>query len=210
MIRHGQTEWNVLHKIQGQLDSPLTQQGKLEAKETAEKFKHIHFDAVFSSDLLRAKHTAEIITIEKKLKIITAKALRERTFGEYDGYTSTEYAEKTASLLKEYKKLMIDEQLKFKFAKGYESDKEVVTRLITFLRETAIAYAGKTVLMITHGGVLRTFLTKLGFAEREKLTPGSLKNAGYILVESDGVDFFLKKVEGIDQSKGLERHLYKS
>ena len=76
IVRHGQTEWNVLHRIQGQLDSSLTEQGKQEAKETAKKLKDVHFDVIYSSDLLRSKHTAEIIALEKKLEIMTTKALR--------------------------------------------------------------------------------------------------------------------------------------
>lgn len=203
IIRHGQTEWNVLQKIQGHLDSPLTEPGKQEAKQTAKKLKDVHFDAVFSSDLLRSKHTAEIIALEKKLEVMTTKALRERTFGEYDGSVSKEYTEKTKHLLEEYKRLSVEERWKFKFAKGYESDEKLVTRFMTFIREVAVAYQGKTVLIVTHGGNLRTFLTKLGYAEHGKLTPGTFKNAGYIVVESDGVDFFLKEVEGIDYTKGL-------
>ncbi|QQG44609.1 MAG: histidine phosphatase family protein [Candidatus Roizmanbacteria bacterium] len=198
IVRHGQTEWNVLHKIQGHLDSPLTKQGKQEAKQTAQKLKDVHFDAVYSSDLLRAKHTAKIIALEKKLEVMTSKALRERTFGEHDGSMGNEYTEKTKHLLEKYKKLATDQKWKFKFAKGYESDEGLVIRFITFLREIAIAYQGKTILIVTHGGNIRTFLTKLGYAEHGKLTPGTFKNAGYIIIESDGVDFFLKEVEGID------------
>lgn len=203
IIRHGQTEWNAIHRIQGQLDSPLTQQGKEETQQTARKLKNVHFDAVYSSDLLRSKHTAEIIALEKKLEVMTAKALRERTFGEYDGIMGNEYTVKTKHLLEEYKKLATDEKWKFKFGKGYESDDELVTRFMVFLRELAIAYQRKTILIVTHGGNLRTFLTKLGYAEYGKLPPGIFKNAGYIVVDSDGVDFFLKEVEGIDHSLGL-------
>ena len=204
IVRHGQTEWNAIHRIQGQLDSPLTNQGKDEARQTAKKLNNVYFDAVYSSDLLRSKHTADIIALEKKLEIVTSKALRERTFGIYDGSMGKEYTEQTKHLLEKYKKLSVEERWKFKFAKGYESDEELVTRFITFLREIAIAYPAKTVLIVTHGGNLRTFLTKLGYAEYGELTPGTFKNAGYIVVESDGVDFFLKEVEGIDHSKGIK------
>jgi len=197
IFRHGETEWNVTHRIQGQLESSLTQNGKMQARETAKKLKKIHFDAVYSSDLLRAKQTAEILVLEKKLEITTLKALRERTFGEYDGFLATEYAGKTKQLLEKYKKLSTEEKWKFKFGKNYESDEELVTRFITFLREIAIAYQGKTVLIVTHGGNIRMFLAKLGYANYEKLACGHFKNAGYIVVQSDGVDFFLKEVKGV-------------
>lgn len=203
IIRHGETEWNASHRIQGQLDSPLTQKGLTQAKETGEKLKNIHFDAIFSSDLLRSKRTAEIINLERNLKIQTEKALRERTFGEHDGIMGNEYTEKIKDLLEEFNKLSVEQKWKFKFAKGYESDEELVDRFMIFLREIAIAYHNKTILIVTHGGNIRTFLTKLCYAKHGKLTPGTFKNAGYVKVESDGVDFFLKEVEGIDRSKGL-------
>jgi phosphoserine phosphatase len=204
IVRHGETEWNVIDKIQGQLDSFLTQKGLEQARETSEKLKNIHFDTIFSSDLLRCKRTAEIMGLERNLEIQTEKALRERTFGKYDGITGKEFAEKTKHLLEEYKKLSVEERWKFKFSKGYESDDELVTRFITFLREIAIAYPGKTILIVTHGGNLRTFLTRLGYAKHGVLTPGTFRNAGYVKVESDGIDFFLKEVEGVDLAKGLK------
>lgn len=204
IVRHGETEWNVLHRIQGHFDSALTEEGKGEAKETAEKLNGVHFDAIYSSDLLRSKHTADIIALKKKLEVMTSKALRERTFGKYDGIMGKEYSEKTKDLLEEYKKLSVKEKWNFKFAEGYESDEELVTRFMTFLREIAVGYQSKTVLIVTHGGNIRTFLTKLDFAEYGKLTPGTFKNAGYIVVESDGVDFFLKEVEGVDYTRRLK------
>lgn len=204
IVRHGQTEWNAIDRIQGQLDSLLTQKGLEQAKETSEKLNNIHFDAIFSSDLLRSKRTAEIINLERNLEIQTEKSLRERAFGEHDGITGKEFAEKTKHLLEEYEKLSVEEKWKFKFTKGYESDEELVTRFMTFLREIAVTYQNKTVLVVTHGGNLRTFLTRLGYAKHGKLTPGTFKNAGYVKVESDGIDFIIKEVEGVDLAKGLK------
>jgi broad specificity phosphatase PhoE len=197
LVRHGETEWNAIHRIQGHLDSKLTENGKNQVKVAREKFKGIRFDAVYSSDLIRTKQTADILVLEKNLKILTTKALRERTFGEGDGMMRIEYEEKTKHLLEKYNKLSEEKKFKFKFVKGYESDEELMFRFITFLREAAIAYRGKTVLIVTHSGNLRMFLVKLGFAGRGKLNHGTFKNAGYIVVESDGSDFFLKEVEGI-------------
>jgi len=197
IVRHGETEWNAIHRIQGHLDSSLTENGKKQAKEAREKLKGIHFDAVYSSDLIRTKQTAEILVLEKNLKIATTKALRERTFGECDGMMGKEYEEKIKNLLGKYNKLSDEEKRKFKFAKGYESDEELMSRFITFLREIAVAYRGKTILIVTHSGNLRLFLDKLGFAKYEILNYKTFKNAGYIIVESDGVDFFLKEVEGV-------------
>ena len=203
IVRHGQTEWNAADRIQGHLDSPLTDKGINQAKETSEEFKSVKFDTVFSSDLLRAKRTAEFIVLNRGLEVSTAKALRERTLGQYDGRLVNEYIEETKELLKEYQRLSEEKKWEFKFAKDYESDEELASRFITFLREVAVGYQGKTVLIVTHGETMRSFLTKLGFAKHGALTPSSIKNTGYIIVKSDGVDFFLKKVQGVDYDKGI-------
>ena len=63
--RHGETSWNVKKMIQGIKDIPLNKKGEEQAMMIGEKLKNIKFDAVFSSDLIRAKRTAEIILLEK-------------------------------------------------------------------------------------------------------------------------------------------------
>lgn len=82
IVRHGETNENLNHIIQGQTDSVLNETGKMQAKKISQRLKNIKFDNVFSSDLLRTRETAEIIAIERKLKVETTKALRE-TLGEF-------------------------------------------------------------------------------------------------------------------------------
>src|ERR1700744_6567137 len=88
IIRHGESEANAAD-IYG-LNTKLTSKGKKQAKETAEKFKDIHFDAVFSSPLIRAKETVAIITEERELEIETKEALRERDEGVIEGKKAQE------------------------------------------------------------------------------------------------------------------------
>ncbi len=203
IVRHGKTEWNTIDRIQGQLDSALTDEGISATKQLAEELKNIHFDALFSSDLSRAFKTAEILKLDRELAIVTHQALRERTFGKYDGSFSKNYTAAIRDLLEEYETLTQEEKWKFKFDEGYESNDELVSRFITKLREIAVGYKGKSVLVVTHGGNLRTFLTHLGYAKDGELTPGSFKNAGYVKVRSDGTDFFLDEVQGVDTSQGI-------
>jgi broad specificity phosphatase PhoE len=204
LVRHGQTEWNIADRIQGQLDSNLTEEGINGTNELGERLATIQFDAAYSSDLLRAHRTAEILLVNKNLQITTAKALRERTFGKYDGYLGTEYQAAIRELLEQYATLTDQEKWRFKFDEKYESDEELVSRFITLLREIAVAYIGKTVLVVTHGGNLRTFLTHLGYAPFGELKPGTFKNAGYVKVSCDGSDFFVDEVEGVDKTAGIE------
>ncbi len=203
LVRHGETEWNVAGRIQGQLDSKLTENGIKETRVLAEKLRDIIFDGIYSSDLTRAAETAEILRLERKLAVVHHKALRERTFGIYDGYYGDAYTKEVEHLLQQYHLLPEEERWRFKFAEGYESDFELVDRFTAALREISSQFLGKTVLVVTHGGNLRSFLTHLGFAPHGELSPGTFKNSGYIKVHSDGTEFFLEEVEGVDKSQGI-------
>ncbi len=195
IVRHGQTEWNAEKRTMGHSDSPLTELGVQQADFAAEELKAINFDAVFSSDSGRTQRTAEIIKLDRELIIQTSALLRERNFGSYEGKLGSEFREAVKHKLEEREKLSEDDQWSFKLADDVETDGELVERFITKVREIAVAYPGKTVLVVSHGGCIRNFLVKLGYARREDLPAGSFGNGGYIKVKSDGVDFILGEVK---------------
>jgi len=204
LVRHGETEWNVLKMTQGQTNSELTENGIEQAKEAAKKFKDIKFDAIFSSDLTRAYRTAEIIKLDRDIIIQTSKLLRERNYGRFEGKHSDEFREILKDKILERQSVADHEYSSFKLAPDVETDDELVTRFIIQLREIAVAYPNKTVLVVSHGGCIRNFLTKIGYMTRKELPSGSFKNAGYVDFFSDGVDFFIKEVIGIVKPKGGE------
>lgn len=189
VTRHGETQWNILGRVQGHTDSPLTHKGVKQAKNLALEFKNIKFDAVYSSDLLRAKRTAEIAILEHKLAVETTEALRERNFGKYEGSTK-----KVLELLEELR----DKNIPYE-TENIESDEKLTERIITFLREIAVAYPNKTVLIVTHGGVLVRLLRHLGFMSYEELRLYSVGNTSWLKLESDGVDFFVRETKRIEK-----------
>lgn len=195
IVRHGQTDWNVSGTVQGHTDVELNAKGIEQAKKRAGSLKHIKFDKVYSSDLLRAKKTAEILTLEHNLAIETSKLLRERAFGKHEG---KHYAE-VNKLFTEFQKLTDEQKYTFRGDDDIETDEEVVIRFIQFIREVAIAQTGKNVLIVTHGGVIRQFLIRIGYATYETLNESLIKNTAMIVVESDGVDFFVKEVDGVER-----------
>lgn len=205
IARHGETEWNAKGLVQGHGDSPLTEAGIKQAKDLAKKLQSINFDAVFSSDLLRAKRTAQIIAQEKKIAVKTAQALRERSFGRFEGKHIDEFRKELQKDLEEYEKLADDQKFKYKFPTEpkIHSDEELMRRFIPFLREVSVAYAGKIILIVTHGGVMRSFLVHLGYGTPAQLTWGTVENSAYLKLLSDGVDFFLKKVVGVEKKISL-------
>lgn len=199
IVRHGQTEWNINGLIQGQGDSPLTPKGEDQAKQIAKELKSIYFDEIFSSDLLRAKRTAEIIALERKIVIKTQQAIRERAYGEYEGKSYQIYNQDIQKLLEKYTEISDKEYARLKIGKGEESPDEVTARFITFLREVAVAYLGKTILIVSHGGIMRYLLIHLGFGTFKTLPRGAISNTGFIKLESDGVDFFVKETAGVQK-----------
>lgn len=199
IVRHGQTDWNVKKKMQGHTDIPLNQNGINQAKEAAKRLSKIKFDEAFSSDLSRARVTAEIITLEQKLTIQTHKALRERSLGGFQGKTSTEYREALKDTLNEYESLTLEQKLNFKMPYGIENWEQAMTRYINFLRSIAISHPQKTVLVASHGGPIRHLLIKIGYATKEQLPWGSIQNLAHVKILSDGIDFFVKETYGINK-----------
>lgn len=205
IVRHGETEWNVAKINQGQSESILTKNGIKQAQETRHKLKDIHFDAIFSSDLSRCVDTAKIINLDHELVIETSKLLRERTYGKFEGLHDSEYKAVIQEKLKERESLATEEEyISFRLHEEVETDEELVRRFMLKLREIAVAYTGKTVLVVGHAGCIRNFLIHLGYVARKDLPGGSFKNAGYLKLTSDGVNFFIKEVEGIQKPKGGE------
>ncbi|MBA3533924.1 MAG: histidine phosphatase family protein [Ardenticatenales bacterium] len=88
LIRHGETEWNVLGRYQGQLDPPLNARGRAQARATAAQLAPLGFDAIYSSDLARARETAQPLVEQAGLPLQLDARLREIHQGEWQGILS--------------------------------------------------------------------------------------------------------------------------
>lgn len=196
LVRHGETEMNVSGLFQGHVDSPLTENGVKQAEELCEILRPIRFDMIFSSDLARAHRTAEILTVDRQLAIETSHLLREIYGGDYDGKPYDLFLADHRKLLEELGDATEEEQRRVRVGSA-ETDEELMKRFITVVREIAVGYPGKTVLVVTHGGCLRRFLHHLAWASRERLPPKSFSNCGYVKLLCDGVDFFIEDVVGV-------------
>ena len=199
IVRHGESEANVLMNTGVKLpglkdwDPDLTPQGIAQAKQKFEALQQVHFDLVFASDLLRAKKTAEIIAAERELAVMTSAALRESNRSSYY-YNQPEQQQRMNALLET---LSHEQQLEYREA-DMESYSQAATRMITFIREVAVANPGKTVLIVAHGTIMRSFLIKIGFATLAQLPPRqTIDNTAHIQLETDGIDFFVKETHGM-------------
>lgn len=200
IVRHAQSEGNVQGLVQGHADFNLTDEGVRSAGVLAKELKDIHFDAMFASDLTRARHTAEIIAAEHALAVKTTQLLREQNFGKYNGKEAELFRTELKEMLAEYESLADADKFSYKLQADIESDAETVARIITFIREIALAYPGKTTLMVTHGAIIRKLLIHLGFGTYQELDHGAIRNLAYFVVESDGIDFFVRETSGITKS----------
>ncbi len=194
VARHGLSEGNVRGEVAGSYDTPLIKEGEEQAKKLALQLRKIQFDAIFSSDLIRAKRTAEIVAVEKKLAVETSKMLREINFGTFEGKKETK---KIIKLFDDLERLAYPQWLRHKLNEDAETIEEIIGRFITFLKEVAATYKGKTILVVSHGTMMRSLLVHLGYAPHTKLIHGTIKNTGYVKLETDGIDFFIKETHNI-------------
>jgi len=97
-VRHGETAWNVEARLQGQLDIPLNERGLEQARRTAHWLAEDSPDVVVSSDLARARATAQAITNFNRIPLELDPGLRERSFGSFQGMTHIEVAERWPEL----------------------------------------------------------------------------------------------------------------
>lgn len=176
VVRHGETDWNKKGIIQGHSNVDLNEMGKRQARKLANQLKHIDFDAVFSSDLLRAKKTAEVISSKRKLAIKTARVLRERSWGRLEG----KFSKNLNELDELFNNLAEKQKFRYKYYPEVESDEELSTRLISFIREVSVTHKGKTILAVTHGGIMRAFLLRLNFLKYKNSLHNTIQNTAYI------------------------------
>ena len=166
LVRHGETDWNKVKKIQGQVDIPLNQFGKHLAEETAEGLHDIPFDLCISSPLSRAYETARIILEGRDVPIITDARIGEMAFGEYEGKCC---ARDHWELPEDFQKFF-DDPVGFRPGKGGESFADVKKRTGEFLESLYKKAEGVygNILITTHGAALAGILNNIRKEPLEK------------------------------------------
>ncbi len=153
-IRHGQTDWNAESRIQGWSDIPINETGKKQILTLAHSLKtEERFDLIISSDLLRAKQSAEIISDILHVPIIHTENLRERRYGIWEGMEEKEI----------YSKFLNTNILSK--VEGQETYKDFYKRIKAYINIIQEQYSGKKLLIVSHGGVIGVILSiKLGIS----------------------------------------------
>ena len=149
LIRHGETAWNAEHRIQGQLDIPLSPLGVLQSARLAECLANEPIDAVYSSGQSRAWLTAAPLAARLGLEVIAEPRLRERSFGIFEGLTLDEVAERYPPEFKKWR-----ERDPAWRPEGGESGQQLIDRVLSAVSDIGIKHPRQTVVLVSHGGVL--------------------------------------------------------
>lgn len=144
LVRHGETEWNRRGLVQGISDIPLNDTGRRQAREAAQRFAGVRWDRVVTSTLARARETGEILANLLGLAAPrTDHDLVERRYGIAEGM-----------LFREYDRAYSTQE----HVEGRESREEVAQRSVPALERLARAHPGESILVVSHGGVIRAVL----------------------------------------------------
>jgi probable phosphoglycerate mutase len=158
IIRHGESEWNVERRWQGWSDSPLTPEGLEQAAARGRALAHDGFRprAIFTSTLLRASRTAEIVAAHLDVPVFAEDGLRERNGGEWEGLTGAEIDERYPGMRDAWRRGDLHAP------PGGELDTHALARFDGALTR-ALAHVGPALFaIVTHGGILRLVAMRAG------------------------------------------------
>lgn len=166
LIRHGQTADNAAGILQGHRNTPLDDTGREQARLLAERLRGTHFDAVCSSDLLRAFETAQIIGEVLGVAPEPCRGLREWHLGELEGQFSKELWEKHFEIMNCFNEDMGDVAVP-----GGESRYAFERRVGACIEELADKWIGKSVVIVTHTGTMHALFKHMVGALAGNLQP---------------------------------------
>lgn len=182
LIRHGETQSNLENRIQGWLDTQLTEAGFQQAEALGQRFQNIPVDAVYASDLQRAMDTAQVICNIHNLPLHTDPALREMNLGEWSGQTTAELSRTQGEQMALFR--AVDPQW---HAPGGETYLQLRDRVDGALQQIVANHPGQTVAVVSHGGGIKQVLAKYkGLSVSESKDDIKQGNTSVNLIEFDG------------------------
>ena len=187
IVRHGESIGNLNFTFLGHADLDLSEKGYLQANKTADYLKNVNFDAIYSSDLLRAYNTALPNAERRGMRVIARVGLREIFVGEWENMSCDAIEEKYGDL---YRIGWLQKYGTFSFPGG-ESTIEAGKRFYNELVSISEDNIGKTILIVAHGAVIRSFwalISKVPASEISLKLPFAT-NASVSVVDFDGESF---------------------
>lgn len=188
VIRHGETDWNIVRRLQGRSNTHLNEKGKELAKITGEALKEIPFTRCYSSPLSRAMETAQLVLGERDIPIIPEERIAEISFGIYEGKICTKDVYEIPDPDFMY---FFSAPEKYHHPKDAESIEDLCVRTTEFLRELVEnpELEDETILIATHGAALRGMLSSLQMEDLSQFWSGGVyRNCSVSILESHNGD----------------------
>ncbi|SDY86009.1 probable phosphoglycerate mutase [Proteiniborus ethanoligenes] len=178
LLRHGESEWNILNKIQGQKNTNLTDRGIIQAKQAAKRLMHEKIDIIFSSDLNRAFDTAKVIGEFLNLDVNSLKELREISFGVWEGLTTNEIKEKYRNehivwMTKPHDLIL----------PNAESLIDLQERLLGIVNNLIKKNSNKNILIVSHGASIKALILGILGIDISMYNKLSISNTGLSIIE---------------------------
>lgn len=197
LVRHGETNWNVEQRIQGQGDSPLTQSGIEQAQAIGKRLAREQFDRLIASDLGRAMQTAREIAALTHHAVSPDARFRERHFGAGEGLTYKEIDERYPGAFSRVREVDPDFAIP-----GGESRRQFHARVVRGLEALAHEHRGESLVVVTHGGVLATLYRHVHGIDLAVPHSIPILNASYNALTHDGEAFRIAAWADIDHLPG--------
>lgn len=204
LIRHGESESNksgdYSENAKHPLGSSLTEKGREQIRALAEHLSGVPVSKIYSSDLLRAQETAQILAKALHVPIELTPFLRERKYNNDMGLRAADLRRKLNALLDRADTgLTSEEKFSLRLIDEMESGHEIAQRISKILKTIAEQNPGKTVFAVSHGNAVRTFLISLGFAQFHELPAESIVNCGYAVLIAHNHTFTIKEIRGVNK-----------
>jgi broad specificity phosphatase PhoE len=148
IARHGESDWNRERRWQGQADRPLNERGREQARALAERLAHVELDAVYSSDLRRARDTAAVVAARQGLDVQVMPELREVDVGSWSGLTRAEAEERFPEGFRRWRS-------GFPGWEDGETYEAMTDRVVAAVERIGHDHEGGRVLVVSHGGPIR-------------------------------------------------------
>jgi alpha-ribazole phosphatase/probable phosphoglycerate mutase len=181
LARHGESDWNRDVRWQGHADRPLTERGLEQARALAERLDPFSLDAIYASDLARARDTAQVVAGRRGLPVVTRIDLREVDVGSWSGFSRDELEASDPEGIQRW----LDGGRGWLDGESYE---EMAERVVAAVLEIAHAHPGEHVLVVCHGGCVRAIHARaLGITIHAHRSTGPIEpNARLSAVVVDG------------------------
>lgn len=194
LIRHGQTAWNELGKVQGQgSDTPLNDRGKSQAHEMRLKLQDVAFDGAYCSDSQRARETASIILSNRTLSIHETHLLREGDVGSWEGSPVEEFLDwlhQHNAKLSPYEL----EKWQARYHPEVENFYEMYQRIRLFVEPLPSRHPGKNILVCLHGGIMISIMQHLQFKRGQRW---HVANGAMLILQVRPGSFEILSLDGI-------------